>query len=134
MKTTSLVKIALVSEIMGRIRQMFPIKRLVRTGRLDPIRGAVDRRYPGWIEARAIVHASGSLIPPLIISDNNLGLVTINRDLSAITHRLMVRKANEKIKVHQSIIELLDGRNLLEDSVKEKISKLALGPFARHTD
>ena len=126
LKTTSLVKIAFVSEIMGRIRQMFPFKRLVRTGRFSHIRSLVGRRHPDWVEARAIVHASGSIIPPLIISDNNLGLVTIERNMSRIVHKLLVRKASGEIKVHEAIVTTKDGRSPLEDSVRARISKFVL--------
>jgi hypothetical protein len=122
LKTTSLVKIAFVSEIMGRIRQMFPIKRLVRTGRFSRV-SLVGRRHPDWVEARAIVHASGSIVPPLIISDNNLGLVTIEKNMSRIVHKLLVRKATKEVKVYESVVTTNDGRSPLEDNVRAKISK-----------
>jgi hypothetical protein len=126
LKTTSLVKIAFVSEIMGRIRQMFPFKRLVRTGRSSRIRSLVGRRHPDWVEARAIVNATGSIIPPLIICDNNLGFVTIERNLSRIVHKLLVRKATKEIKVHEAVVETNGGRSALEDNVRAKISGYVL--------
>jgi hypothetical protein len=126
LKTTSLVKIAFVSEILARIRQMFPFKRLVRTGRLSYIRSIVGRQHPDWVEARAIVPASGSIVPPLIISDNNLGLVTIDENMSRIIHKLLVRKAAGKIKVHEAIVTTKDGGSPLEESVRARISKFVL--------
>lgn len=125
LKTTSLVKIAFVSEIMGRIRQMFPFKRLVRTGRFTHF-SMVGRRLPDWVEARAIVHTTGSIIPPLLISDNNVGLVTIERNMSRIIHSLLVRKATGEIKVHEAIVTTNDGRSPLEESVRARISKFVL--------
>jgi hypothetical protein len=123
LKTTSLVKIAFVSEILGRIRQIFPFKRLVRTGRLDRIESVVDRRHPDWVEARSIVRPSGSVIAPLLISDNNLGLVTIGKNMTTITHKLLVRKRSKQTKVHEAAIKTEDGKSPLEDSVKAKVSQ-----------
>ena len=122
LKTTSLVKIAFVSEIMGRIRQIFPFKRIVRTGRLLKDRGGAGSRYPDWIEARAIVKASGSLVPPLIISDNNLGLVTIEENMNRIIHKLLVRKGPQAIKVHESVVD--KGKSPMENAVKAKIAEM----------
>jgi hypothetical protein len=125
MKTTSLVKIALVSEILGRIRQLFPFRRLVRTGRIDRIRGNIDRRNPDWVEARSIIHASGAAIPPLIISDNNIGLVKIDGDLS-ITHQLLVRKAPGKTRIHESIVTAKGGKHSFEDKLRQRISRISI--------
>lgn len=122
-KTTSLVKIAFVSEIMGRIRQIFPFRRLVRTGRFDRLSSRVDWRPPDWIEARRIVNATGSFLPPLLISDNNLGLVAIERNMSKITHKFLVRKGSNKTLVHESVVTTKDGKSSLEDSVKARISR-----------
>jgi hypothetical protein len=127
LKTTSIVKIAFVSEILGRIRQMFPFKRLVRTGRLSYIRSLAGPRHPDWVEARTIVHTTGSIVPPLIISDNNLGLVTIDRSMCRIIHKLLVRKANGgAVKVHEAIVTTKNGRSPLEESVRAQISKFNL--------
>ena len=123
---------------MGHIRQLFPLKQVVRIGWINgessnrllsdkSIRikrrpsmhlniqqkkkgyKTIGRRLPDWIEARSIVKASGSIIPPLIISDNNIGLVTIDRSLNRITQTFLVRKEMKKeviTKIHRSIIEM----------------------------
>lgn len=122
LKTTSLVKVAFVSEILGRIRQLFPFKRLVRTGRISRLRSLMDRHHPDWVEARSIVHASGSIVPPLLISDNNLGLVTIEGNMSRISHKFLVRKRSGRIKVHETVVTTKDGKSALEDSVRAKVS------------
>lgn len=124
LKTTSLVKIAFVSEILGRIRQLFPFKRLVRTGRLDAFRGRLDQRLPDWVEARSIVHTSGSILPPLLISDNNLGFVSIERTMNRISHTFLVRKGVKELKVHQSVVTTNNGRSPLEDNVRARISRI----------
>lgn len=155
LKTTSLVKIAFVSEIMGRMRQLFPWKQIVQVGRINDDhskknqllyksmrmkskptlhlhleqrtkgnKSAVVQQPPDWIEARSIVRASsGSAIPPLIISDNNIGLVTIDRNESRIIHKFLVRKQTEKpTKVYQTVVEMdHDSKNKLEDLVKAKM-------------
>lgn len=156
LKTTSLVKIAFVSEIMGRIRQMFPWKQVVRIGwtngpndnRLSSkslrVKGRptlhlnvqpknrkklAAQRPPDWIEARAIVKTSGSIIPPLLISDNNIGLVTI--DESRIIQRLVVRKERTKdTRVYQTIVEMERGRNELDDLVSAKMHEFASERFS----
>jgi hypothetical protein len=97
----------------------------VRTGRLDRVRSLVDRRDPEWVEARSIVHASGSFIPPLLISDNNIGLVSIERSMGKISHKLLVRKRSDLTKIHESIVLTKDGKSALEDSVKARISRYA---------
>jgi hypothetical protein len=151
LKTTSLVKIAFVSEILGRIRQLFPFKQVVRVGwvnggssrllskslrvksrptlHLQIQSGKEDyrsivKRPPDWIEARSIVKTSGSIIPPLIISDNNIGLVTV--DKNNIVHRLLVRKDTKgKTKIHSAIVEMNRGKNRLEELVDTKILQVA---------
>ena len=122
LKTTSLVKIAFVSEILGRIRQLFPLRRIVRTGRISRLRSLIDRHNPDWVEARSIVNASGSIVPPLLISDNNLGLISISKNLSMITHKFLVRKRSGQTKVHETVVTTKDGKSPLEDSVRAKIS------------
>ena len=152
LKTTSLVKIAFVSEIMGRIRQLFPWKQIVREGRINVDQNkdqhvsksmrvkskptlhlyiqqktkedkSVVQQPPDWIEARSIVKASGSTIPPLIISDNNIGLVAVDRNESRIIHEFLVRKQTEKgTKVHQTVVEMdHSGKNKLEELVRSKM-------------
>lgn len=153
LKTTSLVKIAFVSEIMGRIRQLFPLKQVARIGwadggtsrllskslrvksrptlhlQIQPRKGdyrSLVRRPPDWIEARSIVRTSGSIIPPLIISDNNIGLVTIDREVNKIIHKLLVRKDSKgKVKIHSAIVEMNHGENKLEELVKARMRQVA---------
>jgi hypothetical protein len=152
LKTTSLVKIAFVSEIMGRIRQLFPWKQVVRIGwtnspgnsrlsskslrvksrptlhlHVQP-RKKVDelmaQRLPDWIEARKIVKASGSIISPLLISDNNIGLITIAEN--NIVQRFLVRKEITKdTKVHQTVVKMDRGRNALDELVSAKMREFA---------
>jgi hypothetical protein len=136
---------------MGRIRQLFPWKQVVRIGWMNGgsnnqlsskslrVKGKptlhlhvqprnrkrlAAQRPPDWIEARAIVRASGSIIPPLLISDNNIGLVTI--DENKIIHRFLVRKEMPKdTKVHQTVVEMDHGRNELDDLVSAKMREFA---------
>lgn len=155
LKTTSLVKIAFVSEIMGHIRQLFPWKQVVRVGwindddskhqllsktmrvRSKPTlhlhmqqRTKEDKseiqQPPDWIEARSIVKTSGSIISPLIISDNNIGLVSIDEDGNRISHKFLVRKqAKKEVKVHQTTVEMdRYGKNKLEELVKAKMNEI----------
>jgi hypothetical protein len=153
LKTTSLVKIAFISEILGRIQQLFPLKQTVRTGwvnggtdrvlsktlkvktkptlhlQIQPRKGgykSLVQRAPDWVEARSIVKTSGSIIPPLIISDNNVGLVNIDRDANRITHKLLVRKNSKgKVKVHSATVEMQRGKNELEDLVSARMRQMA---------
>jgi hypothetical protein len=60
---------------------------------------------PDWVESRYIVQSSGFRIPSLVITDNNIGLVTISKDTCKIFHKLLVRKDN-KIKVHEAILQM----------------------------
>lgn len=154
LKTTSLVKIAFVSEILGRIQQLFPLKQTVRTGwenggtnrvlskslkvktkptlhlQVQPRKGdykSLVQRPADWIEARSIVKTSGSLIPPLIISDNNVGLVTIDREVNRITHKLMVRKNSKgKVKVHSASVKMYREENKLEELVRARMHQHTL--------
>jgi hypothetical protein len=153
LKTTSLVKIAFVSEIMGRIRQLFPLIHEVRMGwvnagtsrllskslrvksrptlhlQIQPRKGeyrSIIRRPPHWVEARSIASTSGSIIPPLIISDNNIGVVTIDREVNKITHKLLVRKDSKgKVKIHSVLVEMDHGENKLEELVKAMTHEIA---------
>jgi hypothetical protein len=81
---------------------------------------------PDWIEARSIVKTSGSIISPLIISDNNIGLVSIDGDRNRIIHKFLVRKQTRKeMKVHQTIVEMdRYGKNKLEELVKAKMNEI----------
>jgi hypothetical protein len=154
LKTTNLVKIAFVSEIMGRIRQLFPLKQTVRIGwieggssrllsksvkvkskpslhlQIQPRKGdykSLVQRPADWIEARSIVRTSGSVLSPLIISDNNVGLVTIDNDLNQITHNLFVRKNSKgKVKIHSAMVKLNHGANKLEELVNARMDQKPL--------
>jgi len=152
LKTTSLVKIAFMSEIMGRIQQLFPLKQTTRTGWMDSgstrllskslrvkskptphlqiqsRKGeykSLVQRSPDWIEARSIIRTSGSIFPPLIISDNNIGLVTIDRQANRITHKLLVRKNDKgKVKVHSAVVKMDHGENELEELVRARARQI----------
>ena len=158
LKTTSLVKIAVVSEMLGRIQQLFPLKQTVRTGwesggtnrvlskslkvktkptlhlQVQPRKGdykSLVQKSPDWIEARSIVKTSGSIIPPLIISDNNVGLVTIDRGINRITHKLLVRKNSKgKVKVHSAAVAMYRGENKLEELVRAGMHQYRLNQDA----
>jgi hypothetical protein len=123
LKTTSLVKIAFISDTLGRIRQLFPFKRIVRTGHAVIGDGSNDNndaraQRVDWIEARAIVRTAGSPLSPLIISDNNIGLVTIEKDLS-VNHKLIVRKGVKGRKVYEAVAGI--DKSPLEESLRARI-------------
>jgi hypothetical protein len=123
LKTTSLVKIAFISDILGRIRQMFPFKRIVRTGyALVEDRETWKEQRINWIEVRAIIRTRGSVLSPLIISDNNLGMASIDRDLR-VNHRLIVRKGINETKVYEAAARL--DKSPLEESLRVRILKSA---------
>ena len=63
---------------------------------------------PDWIESRSILNASGSGLSSLIITDNNLGLVSIYGDrYKILSHKLLVRTEKEATtKTHETITEL----------------------------
>jgi hypothetical protein len=152
LKTTSLVKTAFVSEIMGRIRQLFPWKQVVRIGWTDG--GLTDNRLsskslmvkgrptlhlsilprnrkklakqrpPDWIEARSIIRASGSILTPLLICDNNIGMVTNGEN--KIMQKFLIRKeGTSKLKVYETVVELDHNRNKLDKLVSAKIDEFA---------
>ena len=82
---------------------------------------------PDWIEAaNLILKASGPIIPPLIISDNNIGLVTVGRNENKIIHKFLVRKGITKATmVHQTVVEIdHNGKNKLEDLVRAKMYEI----------
>lgn len=120
LKTTSLIKIAFISDLLGRIRQMFPFKRIVRTGLAMAMTDNSEPRDIRWIEARAIIRTKGYVLSPLIISDNNLGLVTVGKK-SNIIHKLIVRKGIANRKVHEAVARM--DNSPLEESLRAKISK-----------
>ena len=64
-----------------------------------------ERIPPDWIESRDTIQPSGFLIPSLVVTDNNIGLVTLsydhNHDIQEISHKLLVLKGNN-IKVHEA--------------------------------
>jgi hypothetical protein len=64
-----------------------------------------ERIPPDWIESRDTIQPSGFLIPSLVVTDNNIGLVTLsydhNNDIQEISHKLLVLKGNN-IKVHEA--------------------------------
>lgn len=121
LKTTSLVKIAFISDILGRIRQLFPFRRIVRMGHTtvnDSTGDGTEARRVDWIEARAIVRMAGSALAPLIISDNNIGLVAVKKDLS-VDHRLIVRKGAGGSKTYKAVARL--DKSPLEESLRARI-------------
>jgi hypothetical protein len=61
---------------------------------------------PDWIESRSIVAASGPGISSLVISDNNLGWMTIEEDKNKITHRLLVRKEKKATRIYEAVMEM----------------------------
>ncbi len=164
LKTTSLVKVAFISDIMGRIRQLFPWKQVVRIGWLSNGGGDSDDvvtnysnrlsskslrirekpaphlevmpkkavkklsalRPPDWIEARYIVKPAGSIFSPLLISDNNIGLVTI--DANRIIHNFVTRKEMTRpTRFHRTIVEMKGGRNELDRLMILKMHKFVHG-------
>ena len=147
LKTTSLVKIAMLSELLGRLRQISPTKFHIKMGwdrrgsneqspaymssslsmtrsdksivRKRANRKTLDmlKRYsrPEWIISTSMINQSGDLLPLLVISDNNLGMATIEQNrsgavLSSIEHRLYVRKkrARHYDKVHRAHVDVND--------------------------
>jgi hypothetical protein len=61
---------------------------------------------PDWIESRSIIKNSGSGVPALVVSDNNLGWVTVEEDKSRVSHQLITRSKKKGIKIHTAIIEM----------------------------
>jgi hypothetical protein len=61
---------------------------------------------PDWIESRSIIKNSGSGIPVLVVSDNNLGWVTVEEDKSRVSHQLITRSKKSGIKIHTAIMEM----------------------------
>jgi hypothetical protein len=127
LKTTSLSKEVIINEILGRLSQLFSSRRSLRIGWNDILSKSqklkhqkngllhaneygvkpsseVIKKPPDWIESRYIVKASGFSIPSLVITDNNIGLVSINKHASKIFHKLLVQKKN-KIKIHEAVLE-----------------------------
>jgi hypothetical protein len=63
---------------------------------------------PDWIESRSILKASSSGLSSLIVTDNNLGLVSMYGDrYKILSHKLLVRTEKEATtKIHETITEL----------------------------
>jgi hypothetical protein len=81
--------------------------------------------------SQTIVKASGSIIPSLLISDNNIGLVTI--DQNQIIQRFLVRKEMKKeTKVHRTVVEMNHGRNELDELISAKMREFAHERFLSH--
>jgi hypothetical protein len=135
LKTSSLSKDVVINEILGRLSQLFSSRQSLRIGWNDDILARskklkyqnnsviyaiinrIKRNYyglikqqpkstpPDWVESRYIVQSSGFRIPSLVITDNNIGLVTISKDTCKIFHKLLVHKGN-KIKVHEAVLQI----------------------------
>jgi hypothetical protein len=152
LKTTSVAKEFILTEVLGRTRQFFSSGHFIRVGwkgmslKSQKIKensnkkkngwqiitnriahndivndnfvdaDAVVKHYqfsssqflppPDWIESRSIVKTSGSGISSLVISDNNLGWVTVEEDKNRISHRLLARTEKKGTRVHEAIIEM----------------------------
>lgn len=130
LKTTNLSKEVIINEVLGRLSQLFSSRRSMRIGwndipsksqklkhqkkngilcadeyRIKPNSDAIERKPPDWIGSRYIVKASGFSIPSLVITDNNIGLITIDKHRSSkIFHKLLVQKKN-KIKIHEAVLK-----------------------------
>jgi hypothetical protein len=61
---------------------------------------------PDWIESRSIIKHSDSGISTLVVSDNNLGWVTVEEDKSRVSHQLLTRSKKRGIKIYSAIIEM----------------------------
>jgi hypothetical protein len=156
LKTTSVAKEFILSEVLGRTRQFFSSGHSVRIGWKDmslkaqklkehkstinswqstnnrilndnvlnknfghtivkPVSSSSGPplKSPDWIESRSILKTSGSRIPLFVISDNNLGWITVETDKNRISHKLLtptemvVRfmksswKANDRNDIHK---------------------------------
>jgi hypothetical protein len=138
LKTTGLGKEIILNEILGRYHQFFTQRHSIRIGwnnisskekklkekdrELYPIivgfrhesnvvRDEDQQQYsppPDWIESRSILKASSSVLSSLIITDNNLGLVSIYGDrYKILSHKLLVRTEKEATtKIYETITEL----------------------------
>ena len=137
-KTTGLGKEIVLNEILGRYRQFFTQRHTIRIGwnnissRTKKLKEKGNELYtimdgfrhesnvvreeeqqlhpswPDWIESRSILNTSGPGLSSLIITDNNLGLVSIygNR-YKILSHKLLVREEKKaSTKIHETIIEL----------------------------
>ena len=119
----------MVSEILGRLRQLFPFKRTVRTQRYREDSSLLSSssstgEYQIWIEARSMIRPHGPAFPPLIISDNNIGIVTISESASRIVHELMVRKTTREAQIYRMIASTGNEKNAMVDAVRLKIREL----------
>ena len=63
-------------------------------------------QLPDWVESRSIIQPSGFSIPSLVVTDNNIGLVTIDHDkheIYEISHSLLVLKRSN-VKIHKAVL------------------------------
>jgi hypothetical protein len=63
-------------------------------------------QLPDWVESRSIIQPSGFSIPSLVLTDNNIGLVTIDHDkheIYEISHSLLVLKQSN-VKIHKAVL------------------------------
>jgi hypothetical protein len=137
-KTTGLGKEIVLNEVLGRYHQFFTQRHSIRMGwnntssktkklkekdsELDTIINGFRHEsnvvregeqqlhspWPDWIESRSILNTSGSGLSSFIITDNNLGLVSIcgNRH-KILSHKLLVREEKKgSTKIHETITEL----------------------------
>jgi hypothetical protein len=137
-KTTGLGKEIVLNEILGRYHQFFTQRHTIRIGwnNISPKTKKLKEKgnelytiidgfrhesnvireeeqqlhpsWPDWIESRSILNTSGSGLSSLIITDNNLGLVSIygNR-YKILSHKLLVREEKKaSTKIHETITEL----------------------------
>jgi hypothetical protein len=137
-KTTGLEKEFVLNEVLGRYHQFFTQRHSIRIGwnnissKTKKLKEKDNELYtiingfrhesnvvsedeqqqhpswPDWIESRSILNTSGSGLSSLIITDNNLGLVSIygNR-YKILSHKLLVREEKKaSTKIHETITEL----------------------------
>jgi hypothetical protein len=143
LKTTSVAKEFILTEVLARTRQLFSSGHSVRVGWKDmsleaqklkernsttndwqsTTNSILNKNFghaivkpmssssgplpksPDWIESRSILKTSGSRIPLLVISDNNLGWVTIEKDKNRISHKLLTLTEKNESKIHEVILE-----------------------------
>ncbi len=136
LKTTSFSKDLLINEILGRFSQLISSTKSLRIGwyenslpvsRKIKTKHGVTKLYEvinkiskytdstasmsgsfDWMEYRHIIKPSGFRIPSLVITENNIGFVSIRCDVEhhrvlSISHDLIVRKGNG-IKIHRAVV------------------------------
>jgi hypothetical protein len=63
-------------------------------------------QLPDWVESKFIIQPSGFNIPSLVVTDNNIGLVTIDHDkheIYGISPSLLVL-IRSNIKIHKPVL------------------------------